>query len=168
MTEFTLQPFGQIDSDALEEDYFSEVEITGKTISLDINFAKTNTDLQTLSTIKDFIEKIQHYDAQNLNFIHKEFHNTDDPIVKDYVTFHTEDLGDEFLEKLGIDPAALDKEQQFLKQIYLKRVGIYPDGKYNTTYFAVFDYTVNPELTDELLVVKTDDQGDIDHMTMES
>ena len=168
MNEFTLQPFGKIDSDALEEDYFSEIEITGKTISLDINFAKTNTNLQTLSIIKDFIEKIQHYNAQNLNFIQEDFHNLDDLTVKDYVTFHTEDLGDEFLKKLGIDPAALDKEQQFLKQIYLKRVGIYPDGKYDTTYFAVFDYTVNPELTNELLVVKTDPLGKIDHISIES
>lgn len=47
-------------------------------------------------------------------------------------------------------------------------VGLYPDGKYDTSYFTVFDYMVNQELSDQLIVVKTDHQGYLDQLFWES
>lgn len=81
--------------------------------------------------------------------------------------FHLDELGDDFLAHIGISNS-IDKTQQFLNKLYLTRIGLYPDGKYDTSYFAVFDYTVNRELSDQLMVVKTDHQGHLDHLSWES
>jgi len=88
--------------------------------------------------------------------------------VREYVTFHVEELGEEFLEEIGIDSNETEKEQRFLNQLHLTRVGIYPDGKYDTSCFAVFDYSVNRDLTDQLIVVNTDAMGNLDHLSWES
>jgi hypothetical protein len=39
----------------------------------------------------------------------------------------------------------------------LIRIGLYPDGKYGTEYFGVFDYSIeiDGKMSDQLLVVKT-------------
>ena len=43
-----------------------------------------------------------------------------------------------------------------------------PLEEHDTSYFAVFDYTTNRDLTDQLIVVKTDDHGNLDHLSWES
>ena len=50
MTDYLLPPFGQINLDALNEEYRSELEFNGKTITLDINFAKTNIEKSAMDT----------------------------------------------------------------------------------------------------------------------
>lgn len=168
MTDYLLPPFGQINLDALNEDYRSQIELNGKYISLDINFAKTSIAKNAMDTIKYFIENINDFDKQNKGYINIDFNDENGKTVKEYVGFHVEELGDEFLEQIGIDSNEMDKEQQFLTKLHLTRVGLYPDGKYNTSYFAVFDYTVNKDLTDELIVVNTDDKGNLYHLSWES
>ncbi|WP_315079767.1 DUF2004 domain-containing protein [Acinetobacter guillouiae] len=88
-------------------------------------------------------------------------------MVKDYVDFHIEELGDDCLEKIGISNPT-DKAQHFLTKLYLTRSGLYPDGKYDTAYFTVYDYTDNQQLSDQLIVVKIDHQGHLDHLNWES
>ena len=168
MTDYLLPPFGQINLDALNEEYRSELEFNGKTITLDINFAKTNIEKSAMDTIKFFLENIGKFDKQNIGYINGDFDDEDGDTVKEYVTFHVEELGDEFLEQIDIASDQTDKEQQFLKKLHLTRAGLYPDGKYDTSYFAVFDYTVSKDLTDQLIVVSTDDKGNLDHLSWES
>lgn len=42
------------------------------------------------------------------------------------------------------------------------------DGKYGTPHFAVFDYTVGRDITDQLIVVNTDAGGNLDLLSWES
>lgn len=42
------------------------------------------------------------------------------------------------------------------------------DGKYGTPHFAVFDYTVGRDITDQLIVVNTDAGGNLDFLSWES
>jgi hypothetical protein len=163
-----LPPFGLINLDALNEDYCSNLEFNGKTITIDINFAKTNTEKSAMDSIKFFIENIDNFDRENIGYIQGDFDNVNGHTVKDYVTFHVEALGDEFLKKIDIASDQDDKGQQFLKKLHLTRVGFYPDGKYDTSYFAVFDYSVGKDLTNQLIVVKTDDKGNLSHLAWES
>ncbi|MDX2067919.1 MAG: DUF2004 domain-containing protein [Haliscomenobacter sp.] len=168
MTYYLLPPFGQINLDALNEEYRSEIEFNGKTITLDINFAKTNIEKSAMDTIKFFIENIDTFDRQNKVNINSDFNDENGDTVKEYVTFHIEELGDEFLEQIDITSDQTDKEQQFLKKLHLTRIGLYPDGKYDASNFAVFDYTVSKDLTDQLIVVNTDEKGNLDHLSWES
>lgn len=167
MTEYTLPHFGKLQVENLEEYYNVDIELGGKEIQIDLNFENKTINIEDFDTIKHFIENIENFDKQNQHYIKSDYDDENGNTVKEYVTFHIEELGEEFLEQINIDNQT-DKEQQFLTKLNLTRVGIYPDGKYDTSYFAVFDYTVNKELTDQLIVVKTDNKGNLDHLSWES
>jgi hypothetical protein len=52
-----------------------------------------------------------------------------------------------------------------LSKLHLVRVGLYPDSE---DEFAIFDYSIGQELTQYLVVINTNEDGEIDYMTMES
>lgn len=64
----------------------------------------------------------------------------------------------------------VSKELQLLGKLKLIRVGLYPDGKYGADYYGVFDYSIeiDGEPCNQLLVVKTNENGDLDHIAWES
>ena len=55
--------------------------------------------------------------------------------------------------------------QYCITKLQLVRVGIYPDS---TGQFAIFDYSLGQEMTNYLVVINTDENGNLDYMTMES
>lgn len=167
MTDYLLPYFGLINPDNLNEDYRTSIEWNGREIRMDINFGKTTIDRSAMEVIKHFLENIENYDQQNKTFIDKDYADKNGDTVKEFVTEHVEEYGDEFLEELNIDLEG-DKEKQFMAMLHLTRVGLYPDKKYNSSYYAVFDYTVNKDLTDQIIVVKTDENGNLDHLAWES
>lgn len=168
MAEYFLPHFGKLQTDNLEEYYDADIEFNGNEIQIDLNFEKKTIDIETLDAIKDFIDNIHHFDKQNQSYIKSDFDDENGETVKEYVTFHIEELGEDFLRQIDISAGEADIEEQFLTKLHLTRVGIYPDGKYDTSYFAVFDYTVDKYLTDQLIVVITDRKGNLDHLTWES
>ena len=168
MTEKTLPHFGKLEIENLEEYYNVDIEFNGKEIQIDLNFENKTIDTATFDKINNFIENIEKFDKQNQDYIKNDFGDENGETVKEYVTFHVEELGNDFLEQIDISSDNTDKEQAFLTKLYLTRVGLYPDGKYDTSYFAVFDYTVNKDLTDQLIVVNTDENGNLDHLSWES
>ncbi|MCD9854892.1 DUF2004 domain-containing protein [Epilithonimonas sp. JDS] len=168
MAKYILPPIGEIDLDSLKDYYCWEQEFNGKIITIDINFEKTNIDQSKMDIIKSFIENISKFDVQNRSYIDDDFRSENSEVVKEYVTFHVEDLGSEFLETIGISSENTDKEQSFLEKLFLSRIGFYPDEKYGTPHFAVFDYTFGRDITDQLIVVNTDAEGNLDLLSWES
>jgi hypothetical protein len=166
--DYLFQPFGLINLAALNEDYRWKIELNGRAISIDINFAKTNIEKSAMDKIKYFIENINNYDKQNKSYIDRNFNDANGGTVKDYITFHIEELGNELLERLDIDVASTDIEQQCLAKLHLKRVGLYPDGKYDSPCFAIFDYTLGKDLPNQYIVVTLDEEGNIDRLGWES
>ena len=59
------------------------------------------------------------------------------------------------------------KEKLLLNKLRLIRVGLYPDY---SEYYGIFDYSIDidGEPCNQLLVVKTDNNGELDHITWES
>jgi len=168
MIEKTLPHFGKLHTENLEEYYNVDIEFNGKEIQIDLNFENKKIDTATFDKIKNFIENIGEFNKQNQGYIKADFDDENGNTVKEFVTFHIEELGDELLEQIDISSNDTDKEQTFLTKLYLTRVGLYPDGKYDTSYFAVFDYSINRDLSDQLIVVKTDENGNLDHLSWES
>lgn len=166
MENYQMPYFGEINISALEEYYDAEIELNGSPVSIDINFKNSSIDQALALTIAEFLENISGFNKQNKTVIADDF-NSEDGEVRNYVTFHIEELGSDFLEQLAISHGSSDKEQQLLAKLKLVRIGLYPDGKYDEC-FAVFDYTIDRELTDELIVVKTDKDGNLDHIAWES
>ncbi len=167
MTEYTLPHFGKLQNENLEEYYRVGIELNGKNIQIDLNFKNKSIETITFDKIKKFIENIEDFDKQNQDYIKSDFNDENGDTVKEYVKFHIEE-GAEFLEQIGISTDNTEKEHTFLTKLHLTRVGLYPDGKYNTSCFAVFDYSVNKDLTDQLIVVKTDENGNLINLSWES
>ena len=86
--------------------------------------------------------------------------------VRFYLENHLEELGTDDLEALiGAGAKATDKPKLLFKKLQLVRVGLYPDS---VDQFAIFDYSIGKELTNYLVVINTDENGNLDYMTMES
>jgi hypothetical protein len=166
MAHITLPHFGPIDPEALDSYYDTEIDFNGRSISIDLNFGSSSIDSRKLETVLRFIENIRIYDINNKGFIAKDYHDEGGNTVKFYLQHHIEELGATELASLVDQGTKKDGyEKQLLSRLHLVRVGIYPEGE---DQFAIFDYSLGVDLTNDLVVIFTDENGNLDYMTMES
>ncbi len=166
MATFILPHFGPLDPHDLEEYYDTDIPFNDKSIQIDLNFEHGNINIKRLETVKSFIENIRIYDLNNKGYINNDYNDEDGDTVREYIGHHLDELGKLELAALtdqGSKPA--DYEKQLLKKLHLIRVGIYPDSE---AQFAIFDYSLGTEFTNYLVVINTDENGNLDYMTMES
>jgi hypothetical protein len=169
MTEYTLPHFGQINLTSLDEYYEVEIEFNGNEIKIDLNFENKTIDQPKMDIVKSFIENIDKFDKQNRICINNDYNDEEGDVVKEYITFHIEELDKEELSGLiDFENKTIEPEKQLLNNLKLVRVGLYPDGKYGSSDFGVFDYTIGREISDELIVVNTNESGELDHLSWES
>jgi Protein of unknown function (DUF2004) len=166
MATFTLPHFGPIDPSELEEYYNATIPFSNTTIEADLNFESKIITVEKLETVKHFIENIRIYDINNKGYMANEYNDEDGDTVQFYLQHHLEELGTtELAALLPPGSKSTDHEKLLLQKLHLVRVGIYP---HNTDYFAVFDYTLGQDITDQLVVIITDENGNLDYMTVES
>jgi hypothetical protein len=166
MTEYTLPHFGKLATENLEEYYDVNIEFDGNEIQIDLNFEDKTIDTITMDKVKNFIENIENYDKLNKTYIFNDYNDEDGDTVKSYLEHHLEEVGKEELSNLiNFDDRTTEPEMQLLKKLKLVRVGFYPDNEDN---FAIFDYSIGEEITNYLVVINTDENGQLDYMTMES
>jgi hypothetical protein len=72
---------------------------------------------------------------------------------------------DELSTLINFDDSTTEPEQQLLTKLELVRIGLYPD---NEDGFAILDYSIGREITNYLVVINTDQNGQLDYMSMES
>ncbi|MFM2229194.1 MAG: hypothetical protein RL607_452 [Bacteroidota bacterium] len=121
------------------------------TIVLDVYFDNPQTNANELTTLNSFLAQINTLDAQFVNQFTTDIASKTKNSVRDYFEFHSELIN--------------GKASVFLKMFHLKRIGIFPNSP---EYYAVFDYSLDPEQTDYLLVVTVDKDGKILSITIES
>jgi len=166
MANFKLPFFGTIDSESLEEYYDVETDFNGTSIQIDLNFNAKTIETKKLETVKSFIENIRIHDINNKKIIAKDYEDEDCDTVKVYLEHHLEELGeDELADLIGSNSKSEDHEKLLLKKLHLVRVGIFPEGE---DQFATFDYSIGQDLTDQLVVIDTDENGNLVYITMES
>jgi hypothetical protein len=166
MANFKLPHFGHLDIDKLEEYYDVDTDFNGTSIQIDLNFNQPTIAVERMEMVKRFIENIRIYDLGNKKYIENDYNDEDADTVKTYLEYHLEELGEDELEDLvepGSKPATYEK--QLLKKLHLVRVGIYPEGE---DQFAIFDYSLGSDITDQLVVINTDENGNLVYITMES
>lgn len=169
MTNHSLPYFGQIDIASLEEYYRTEIDLNGSQISIDINFQNKSIDDALLQAIKTFLKNINNFNVGNKSAIESDFKASGE--TYDYISFYLDEFDqDELSTLIGIQNNNTPKEIQLLNKLKLIRLGIYPDGKYGSTYFGTFDYSidVDGEPCNQLLVVNTDKKGALNYITWES
>lgn len=166
MAYITLPHFGSIDSSSLEEYYETGITFNGIKIKIDLNFENKIIEPDRLQTVKNFIDNIRIYDLNNCGYINDDYNDATADTVKSYLAYHLEELGkDELSNLIDTGSKSIGHEKQLLKKLHLVRVGIYPGSE---DPFAVFDYSVGKEITDYLIVINTDENGNLQYLTMES
>lgn len=166
MASFKLPHFGPIDPAALEEYYDVEILFNDKEIQIDLNFESKTIDPQRLELAKQFIDNIRIHDLNNKKLIEADYKDEEGDTVKFYLEHHLEELGEEELSALvDVNSKSSEHEKQLLQKLHLVRVGLYPDS---ADQFAIFDYSIGQDITNYLVVLFTDENGNLDYMTMES
>jgi hypothetical protein len=170
MINYNFPYFEEINSQELKEYYSVEVDFNDPKISIDLNFENDSIDQPSIETIKIFLENIKKFDKQNRSYIEDDL-KEEYGETRDYINFYFDEFEQVEISKIiDLDNTNTSKEILLLNELKLNRVGLYPDGKYNTTYYGVFDYSINidGEPCDQLLVVKTNEKGNLDQITWES
>lgn len=166
MAEYTLPHFGNLSTENLKDYYDIDIDFNGTQIQIDLNFENDTIDTLTMDKIKNFIENIDKFDKLNKNYILNDYNDEDGETVKLYLEHHLEEVGKEELSTLiNFDDTITEPEKQLLEKLKLVRVGIYPHDEEN---FAIFDYSIGREITQYLVVINTDENGELEYMTMES
>jgi Protein of unknown function (DUF2004) len=167
MATYLLPYFGEINYTALDDDFYDiEIELEGNKIDIDLNFENESIEETKMKNIKNFLEKLTIFDTQNKARIKQEWLDDIEGYVNWYLIHHLEELNEADLSGLvDFDNEDIEPEVQLLAKLRLVRVGLYPisDDK-----FAVFDYSIGRDLTDDLLVIVTNKNGEFDHITCES
>ncbi|QNN40462.1 DUF2004 domain-containing protein [Pedobacter roseus] len=166
MAEYALPYFGNLSTENLEEYYDVDIELNGNEIQVDLNFEHQTVDTLILGKVKNFIEKLEKFDNLNKTYILNDYNDEDGDTVKFYLEHHLEEVDKEDLTKLvNFADTITEPEKQLLSKLKLVRVGLYPDNEDN---FAIFDYSIGKDITNYLVVINTDENGQLDYMTMES
>lgn len=140
------------------------IEFQNREIELDIN---TDVVLGKDSWVKEYeeyISKLEIFKEKIDKEIVEDFEN--DGITKEWVDFHLEELGEAIEEERLLEECdkKLSLDRQVLSIIKLRRIGIYPEYE----DYAIWDYILDDEISDEILVIVTDKNGEIVDITWES
>jgi len=166
MAKYLLPHFPTLDTSTLDEYYDVDIDFNGKKIQIDLNFERKSIDIKRMDKVKEFIEKLADYDKENKIYIDQDYKDKDCDTVKTYIDYHIEEIEkDDLSHLIDFNDELTSPETQLIRKLHLVRMGLYPDSIED---FAVFDYSVDKELTDQLVVIKTDENGKFDYMTMES
>lgn len=166
MSNYSLPHFGQIDLANLEEYYDADMEFNGEAIELDLNFGKKTIDAARMDLVKRMIENLTDFDSKNKKYIDEDFADEHSDTVMTYIDHHLEEIDrDDLAGLIDFDNKSIDLEKQLINALRLVRVGFYPDSE---DQFAIFDYSIGRNLTDHHVVIFTDENGELDYMTMES
>ena len=161
----TIPPFGKIDFNNLEMDYYAYNHLVNDiSITMDLNFDQDTMEEEFNIIIIRFIEKIPELTKYIHKQINKEF--TDGKVVSEYIDHHFKDCDTSELAAIGIDTEKEEQEikKSMLEKIHLKRIGIYPEYK----TFGVFDFTLNADITQYLIVVNVNKNGEVLNIVIES
>ena len=167
---YELAFFGQVDINNLEEYYSSNFELDNTNISTDINFENNTISAQGIGIIEVFLRGVKDLDKRNKVYIEKDF-SEETGETSDYINFYLDEFDEAELGKIiDLESQNISKNRSLLNKLKLIRVGLYPDGKFGASYFATFDYSIDidGEPCNQLLVINTDSDGNLDHITWES
>ncbi|MBW8244032.1 DUF2004 domain-containing protein [Muricauda oceani] len=159
-----LPYFGTITLSNARDYEIENIKINNNNVSIDLNFELDKINRKTLSNVRSILESLESIDKQNQN----KFRNyiSEDGMVQDYFNFYIQEYDFQQLNNyLNDADQSLLIELRLLNATKLKRVGIYPDSP---SSFAVLDYKVFDEYSDQILVVVLNEKGEIEKITIES
>ena len=136
----------------IEEYYETEVELNERQIEIVVNtIGMKKIDKESIQAIDNYIDNIGINEKSIRLVIHKDFEQKGE--AKNYIDFQMKEQDKEDIaELIEYADKKLSKKEKLLSVIHLLRINFYPETK--DKVFAMYDYTIGEELTDDLLVVK--------------
>ena len=143
--------FGEIDLDNVEEYYETEIEVQGRPVEITINITGSKTiDLDSIQAVEDYLDNLTINEENIRQIIYQDFKEKGE--AKNYIDFQVEELDkDDISDLIESADKKLNKKEKLLSVLYLLRIGFYPEKEDKA--FAVYDYTIEEEYTDDLLVI---------------
>ena len=158
----------------LEDSYQNSIDFNGGLLRIDLNFEKKTADPSAMEKVKGFIDRIDEFYSLNSAHLINDYEHGQ--LIREYIEFHLEELQKDKLDRL-VDYGNKDitLEKQLYNRLKLERIGLYPEEAYQEC-FAVFDYTLEGNVyidgrrtvTDQIIAVKTDENGNLERITWES
>ena len=146
------------------------IEFQNRKIPLDINSDAVLGKNNWVKEYEEYISKLETFKEKIDKEIIKDFENNG--ITKEWVDYHSEELIESIEENGTLDSCDknLPIDRQILSALKLNRIGIYPEYENieGEEYYAIWDYILDDEISDEILVIVTDKNGEIVDITWES
>jgi len=139
----------EIDIKNIQDEYEVEFEFNEKEVDVFLYEMKIADDEQ-FGIIKNVLENIFEFDKHNRSLISKCFENKDG-FTYDYLSYHLEELKEELEDIVDFDDSKIINMEKLLRLLKMKTISFYSD-------LVVFDYCLNDEISDQLLVVKMNRQ----------
>ena len=147
------------------DDDYNEIEIilNGNSVELDVNSGEVIGKTHWVAEYEKYCDQMEKIKKDIVEYIRKDFE--EEGTAKEWIDFHIDELDGEAMEEtLAAADKTLSKDRQALSLLRLRRIGIYPrDGVY-----AVWDFVLNDEISDEILTLQTDADGVILNIGWES
>ena len=145
--------FGEIDLTKPNEWYESEIQLNEQNVEVLIACSGTASKLEkeTLQRIDNYIDNFETNEANIRLLIKEDYLRNGD--TKYYIDNQIEEQDkDDIADLIENADKKLSKKEKLLSVLKLLEVRFYPESE--DKMFAVFDYTIDEELTDDLLAVK--------------
>jgi hypothetical protein len=145
--------FGEINLITPNEWYEAEIELNEQVIEILIACSGTASklDKEILQRIDNYIDTLETNEAKIRLLIKENFIQEGE--VKDYIDDQIENQEkDDINDLIEYADKKLNKKEKLLSVLKLLQIAFYPEIE--DKMFAVFDYTIDEDLTDELLAIK--------------
>lgn len=153
--------FGEID---INEDYQeTNIHLGDEDIQLDLNLEEVLGKKDWILEYDEYVSKLSIYKENIEKKLNEDF--DDWGLTKEWIDWHIEEFDKKYIEELteGIDKN-LPLDEKLFRAINLVRIGIYPGYE----DYAIWDFMLKKEASNEILVVVTDNKGEIVDITWES
>jgi hypothetical protein len=167
MASFQLNPIGRVDFTSNDENYWEfSLPRANRSIEVDFNLDEGEMTNSRFNSVKKFVEQSDAFESAARKAIEADFASDPDNASAMYLSHHAEELSaEERLKYFGSKDASTLTVQHLLRSLHLQRIGLYPDSE---DYVAVFDFSLDPEATQYILVVEFDAAGEVVGVSMES
>lgn len=163
MSKENITYFGEVNNK--EEDYFEgRVTLGSKNVDLDLDFCNYEGNPKNWPTeLENYLSNLLKYKEEADKAILEDYKKGG--ITDEYVRWHLDELED-IDDVLSNATPSETKEEQFLSLLMqrVEHIAFYPGDE----HYAIWDYMIDNERSDEILVVVTDNKGKVVDITWES
>lgn len=166
MKEFRLLNLEVVKGNELDDYYRVVMGSEGQNFELELNFQNYSIELFKRGILKDFVGNLDKFESETKEVLLNDFVNGG--AVLSYIDFSLSQSGSGNTvvnNKFLVSKTATKK--QLAQNLKLARIALYPDGKYDDSYYASFDYVVDGDLSGNVISLKTNEYGQCKQLAWE-